>query len=121
MHPGQYVILNSDKSSVVEKSLRELEYHFWLLDTIGLGPESIVVIHVGGVYRDREKATRNFHRVIEENKWLTRRIAIENDERYYTVREAIEIAEPFDIPVVYDHFHHRLNPSKFSVDRLIST
>ncbi|MEM2024703.1 MAG: hypothetical protein QXW94_00185 [Desulfurococcaceae archaeon] len=121
MHPGQCVILNSDKSSVFEKSLGELEYHFWLLDTIGLGPESIVVVHVGGVCGDREKATRNLHRVLEENKWLTRRIAIEDDEKYYTVREAIEIAEPFNIPVVYDHFHQRLNSSKFSVDRLIST
>lgn len=25
------------------------------------------------------------------------------------------------MPVVYDHYHHKLNPSRFSVDRLVST
>lgn len=121
MHPGQYVVLNSDKPDVVKKSLKELEYHFWVLDTIEFGLESVVVVHVGGVYGNKDKAIRNLCGVLEEHKWLTRRLALENDERYYTVKDVIEIAETFNIPVVYDHFHHKLNPSKFSVDRLIST
>lgn len=121
MHPGQYVVLNSNDSAVVEKSLRELEYHFWVLDTLGLGLESIVVVHVGGVYGNKQQAIRNLYNVLEENRWLLRRIAFENDERYYTVQDVLEISESFDVPVVYDHLHHKLNPSTFSVDRLIST
>lgn len=121
MHPGQYVVLNSDDPGVVERSLREIEYHFWVLDTLGLGPESIVVVHVGGVYGDKDKAKRRLYQVLEENKWLTRRIALENDERYYTIADVLDIAKSFDIPVVYDHFHHKLNPSKFNIDDLIST
>lgn len=121
MHPAQYIVLNSPRRSVVEKSIKELWYHFWVLDTIGFGGESIVVLHVGGVFGDKEGAVKNLYRVLEENKWLTRRLALENDERHYSVREVIEIAEPFGIPVVYDHYHHTLNPSSFSVDRLIAT
>lgn len=121
MHPGQYVVLNSNDLSVVDRSLRELEYHFWVLDTLGLGSESIVVVHVGGIYGDKQKAIKNLYRVLEENKWLLRRLALENDERYYTVKDVIEIAESFNIPAIYDHFHHKLNSSSFNVDRLIST
>lgn len=121
MHPGQFVVLNSNNPTVIERSLKEIEYHFWVLDTLELGPESIVVVHIGGVYEDKQKAIQNLYRVLEENRWLTRRIALENDERYYTVEEVLDIAESFNIPMVYDHYHHKLNPSGFKVDRLIST
>lgn len=121
MHPAQFVVLNSLNPNVVEKSLMEMEYHFWVLDTLGFGSDSIVVVHVGGVFGDKDRAMRNLQRVLEENKWLLRRVALENDERHYTVKEVIDVAEPFGIPVVYDHYHHKLNPSRFSVDRLIST
>lgn len=121
MHPGQYVVLNSDNPGVIERSLRELEYHFWVLDTLGLGPESVVVVHAGGVYGDKQRATRRLYETLEENRWLLRRIALENDERYYTVLDVLEIGEAFNVPVVYDHLHHKLNPSAFSVDRLVAT
>lgn len=121
MHPGQYVVLNSSNPLIVERSLKELEYHFWVLDTIGLGSDSIVVVHVGGIYGDKQRAIRNLYSVLEENRWLLRRLALENDERYYSVSDVIEICESFGIPVVYDHFHHKLNPSRFSIDRLIDT
>lgn len=121
MHPGQYVVLNSNDPDVVKRSLKELEYHFWVLDTLGLGPEGIVVVHVGGVYGDKRQAIKNLYKTLEENKWLLRRIAFENDEKYYTVLDVLEIGEAFNIPVVYDHLHHKLNPSAFSMDRLVST
>lgn len=121
MHPGQYVVLNSFNPNVRSKSLRELEYHFKVLDFLDLGSESIVVIHLGGVYGDKRRALKNLYNVFEDNKWLLKRIALENDERYYTVQEVLEVAESFSVPVVYDHYHHKLNPSNFDVDRLLST
>jgi len=46
-HPGQFTQLGSPKPQVVEASIRELAYHCELLDLMGLGPDSIVIIHVG--------------------------------------------------------------------------
>lgn len=111
MHPGQYVVLNSKRQDVVENSLSELRYHFWLLDTMGFGPESVVVIHIGGGYGNKREALRRFVEVFEQNRWLQRRLAVENDERIYTAAEALELAKTLDIPVVFDYHHHRLNPS----------
>lgn len=121
MHPGQYVVLNSPNENVTMRSLAELRYHFWVLNTLGLGDESIVTVHVGGVYGNKKRALKRFEETIEDNRWLIRRLALENDERYYTISEVIEICETFDIPSVFDYYHHMLNPSKFNVDRLVST
>lgn len=121
MHPGQFVVLNSPRRDVVERSLRELDYHFKVLDLLGLSKESVVVVHVGGVYGDKSRAVKRLFEVLEENRWLLRRLALENDERYYNVLDVLEIADSYGLPVVYDHYHHKLNPSQFSMDRLINT
>lgn len=121
MHPGQFVVLNSPKQDVVEKSLKELKYHFRVLDALELEKESIVVVHVGGVYGDKSKSIKRLCDVLDENKWLLDRLALENDERYYTVSDVLEIAEAYGLPVVYDHYHHKLNPSRFDVGRLVDT
>ncbi|MEM4576118.1 MAG: UV DNA damage repair endonuclease UvsE [Candidatus Nezhaarchaeales archaeon] len=121
MHPGQYVVLSSPNEAVLNRSLAELKYHFWVLDTLGLGSESVVVIHVGGVYKDKRRVVKRLEEALKRNQWLIKRLALENDERHYTISEVIEMAEVLGVPAVFDYYHHMLNPSKFSVDRLIAT
>lgn len=120
MHPGQFVVLNSPNKEVVASSLRELRYHFWLLDTLGVGPEGIVVIHGGGTYGDKEKSLDRLRATIKENPWLIDRIALENDERYYTVADLLKFTD-LNIPIVYDHYHHMLNPSHFEPIEIIES
>lgn len=119
MHPGQFVVLNSPKEEVLSASLRELEYHFWALDTLGVGEDGVVVIHGGGVYQDKEQSLRRLREVLKRHPWLKRRIAIENDERHYTVRELLD-AE-LEVPIVYDNYHHSLNPSDFEPEEVLET
>ncbi|MEM0487403.1 MAG: UV DNA damage repair endonuclease UvsE [Sulfolobales archaeon] len=121
MHPGQFVVLNSPREDVVRRSLKELSYHMWVLDTMGLSWESIIVVHVGGVYGNKREALKRFEKTIGENEWLTKRLAIENDEKYYTAEDVVELGEKLGLPVVFDYYHHLLNPSAFSIDRLVET
>ncbi len=116
MHPGQFVVLSSPKQEVVSNSLRELEYHFWLLDILGVGKEGIVVVHVGGVFEGKEESIKRFKKVLRNNPWLLQRLAVENDERHYSIAELLQADLP--IPIVYDHYHHSLNPSHFSIEEL---
>lgn len=120
MHPGQFVVLNSPYKKVVDSSLRELEYHFWVLDTLDLGKESIVVIHAGGVYGDKKESLLRFKNIIRKNPWLLKRIAVENDEKNYTVKDILELRE-LNIPIVYDHYHNMLNPSIFDSEEIVSS
>jgi len=119
MHPGQFVVLNSPKKEVVDASLRELEYHFWVLETLGVGAEGVVVIHAGGVYEDKRESLKRLKNTLRENQWLYRYLAIENDERHYTVKDLLD-AE-LDLPIVFDYYHNRLNPSEFEVSEILQT
>ncbi|MCS7262438.1 MAG: UV DNA damage repair endonuclease UvsE [Aquificaceae bacterium] len=119
MHPGQFVVLSSPKEQVLSASLRELEYHFWLLDRLGVGREGVVVVHVGGLFEGKEGALKRFKKVLKEQGWLTERLVVENDERHYTVEDLLRAELP--IPIVYDHYHHTLNPSNFQPDEVLST
>ncbi|MCS6998575.1 MAG: UV DNA damage repair endonuclease UvsE, partial [Aquificaceae bacterium] len=119
MHPGQFVVLSSPRRDVVDSSLKELEYHFWLLDTLGVGEEGTVVIHLGGVYGDKQESIKRFKGVLSSNPWLLKRLVVENDERHYTVKDLLEAELP--IPIVYDHYHNSLNPSIFEPKDVLQT
>src|SRR4051794_39649741 len=47
-HPGQYTVLNSEDERVQGLAVAELEVQAEILDGMGLGPEAVVVLHVGG-------------------------------------------------------------------------
>jgi UV DNA damage endonuclease len=121
MHPGQYTILSTENKYIFKRSLNEIKYHFWLLDELGLNENSIVVIHLGGVYGNKEKTKKIFIRNVKRENWLKSRLAIENDDRYYNTKELIEIAKELSLPVVFDWFHHQLNTSIFSITDLLET
>lgn len=117
MHPGQFVVLNSKNPKIVEASLRELEYHFWLLDCLEVGEEGVVVVHGGGVYDDKRRSLERLKETVDKNPWLRQRLAVENDERFYTVVDLLDVG----LPLVYDHYHNSLNPSDFDPDDVIKT
>jgi UV DNA damage endonuclease len=58
-HPGQYTVLNSERPDVRDAAIAELEVQASLLDAMGLGPEAVVVLHVGsGAGRPRTDSSR---------------------------------------------------------------
>ena len=51
-HPSQYVVLNSPDPALVARSVADLASQADMLDRMELGPEAVLVIHVGGTYGD---------------------------------------------------------------------
>lgn len=107
MHPGQYVVLNSPNRSVAEAAKAELSYHADFLDQLGLGPRHKIILHVGGLYGDRDASIQRFS---EEFGALPRnvrpRLVLENDERSYGSEEVLSLCEALGIPMVFDYLHH---------------
>ena len=112
MHPGQYTVLNSPRPEVVESSLAELEYHARFLDALGVGPENKIVLHLGGVYGDKTAAlSRLAENAARLSQSAAARLVLENDERSYTLEDALGASAVTGAPVVFDVFHHAWKPS----------
>ena len=114
MHPGQYINPGSPKPEVVDRSLTELRYVARVFDFIG-SPDSVLVLHLGGAYDDREAATRRFVEALLPEKEVLRYLAIENDERIWTVAETVRAARSLGVPAIVDTLHHTLNPGDLTL------
>lgn len=112
MHPDQFVLLNALDERIVESSIRELEYHARVLDLMELPLSARLQIHVGGVYGDKQAGIRRFaerYRLLPQP--IRRRLVVENDDRSYAVADCLEVNRLTGVPVLFDVFHHLVNPS----------
>jgi UV DNA damage endonuclease len=110
MHPGQYTVLNSLDESVVERAVEDLRYHTRFLDALDLDSSHKIILHIGGVYGDKEAAMKRFIKNYEAlDQRIKDRLIIENDDRQYTISEVLAISKAAEIPVVYDNLHHASN------------
>ena len=102
-HPSQYVVLNSTEERVREAAIRDLELHAELFDALGLGPESVVVLHVGGAAGGVDGFLAGLERLSDRAR---ARLVVENDDRTYGLRAVLDVAERGGVPVVWDILHH---------------
>lgn len=114
IHPGQFIQLGSKNPKVVESSLKELEYCTRLLDSFEAGSDGVITLHLGGTNGDKEATMDRFCKVFEENPWLEKYLALENDEYNFTALETLEVAKRCGIGMIFDIFHHSINPSEIS-------
>ena len=106
-HPGQYTVLNSEDERVQGLAVDELEVQAELLDRMGLGAEAVVVLHVGGAAGGAEAGMDRFVRGFEMLSDAARaRLVVENDDRTFSLRDVLGLAERIGRPVVWDILHH---------------
>ncbi|MEZ0322105.1 MAG: UV DNA damage repair endonuclease UvsE [Thermus sp.] len=117
-HPGQYVNPGSPNPPVVERSLAELRYTARALSLLG-AEDGVLVLHLGGVYGERQKALRRFTENLRGEGEVLRYLALEHDERLWTVEDVLEAAEALGVPVVVDTLHHALNPGRFTLEEAL--
>lgn len=111
MHPGQYTVLNSPYGDVAERAILDLDYHGRVLDCLGGGREAKIVLHIGGVYKDKGAAMARFiSNYVQLSDSVKDRLVIENDDTSYNIHDVLEIGSCLDIPVVFDNLHHQVNP-----------
>ena len=117
-HPGQYVVLNSEDEGVRDGAVRDLELQAELLDAMGLGPEAVVVLHVGGAAGGHEAGIDRFLAGFERLSERAReRLVIENDDRTYALGHVLALHERTGLRVVWDILHHHCNDPDGIPDR----
>ncbi|MFA5102641.1 MAG: UV DNA damage repair endonuclease UvsE [Candidatus Thermoplasmatota archaeon] len=109
MHPDQFIVLNTPREEVFQRSIAELAYHAAVLDLLDLDTTAKIQLHVGGVYGDKSQSLQRFiDRFTSLDHSITRRLVIENDEKSYHIKDCLQISGKTGIPILFDHFHHSL-------------
>lgn len=109
-HPDHYVILNSDDKTILKTSIKTLRMHYQLLIAFGIPPKHRCVLHIGGLYQDKEQALEQFI-----NNWgyvpveLQEMIILENDDTTFDIHDTLYLCEKLSIPMVFDLHHHKIN------------
>jgi UV DNA damage endonuclease len=114
MHPGQFINPGSPNPETAGRSLDELRYTARVFDMMGLD-DAVVVLHLGGAYDDRPAAVARFVEALRAQEDILRYLALENDERIWTVGEIVGAARALGIPAILDNLHHSLNPGGLSL------
>ena len=116
-HPSQYVVLNSPDPNLVRKSAWDLLSQAEMLDRMELGPEAVMVIHVGGTYGDREASNARW-----VETWATlpepvrRRLVLEHDDIRFSASDVLWIHEHTGVRLIFDHQHFWcLNPDSLDM------
>ena len=106
-HPSQYVVINGPDPKLTAKSVWDLASQAEMLDRMGLGPEAVMVIHVGGVYDDRELSRERWVRTWETlPEHVQRRMVLENDDIRFDAADVLWIHDRTGVKCVFDYQHH---------------
>ncbi len=117
-HPGQYVVLNSERPDVQTAALRDMELQAEVLDAMGLGPEAVSILHVGGAAGGHSAALERFERGFERLSERAReRLVVENDDRTFALGDVLELHRRTGVKVVWDILHHHCNDPEGIPDR----
>ena len=113
-HPDQFVVLNSPRPDVVDRSVAELEYQTEVAEWVGA---DVVNIHGGGAYGDKTSALDAFAKNLSRLSDRVRsRLTVENDDTTYTPADLLSLCRSEGVPLVYDVHHHRCNLDDLSVE-----
>lgn len=111
-HPGQYNVLGSQSSRVVQNTIHDLNQHARIMDSMGLpcSPYSKINIHLGTAQGGKDAAIKRF---CTNFSYLSdsaqKRLTVENDDKtaMFTVEDLAEgVTAAIGVPVVCDMHHH---------------
>lgn len=126
-HPSQYIILNSPDEALVAKSVWDVATQAEILDSMELGPEAVLVIHVGGAYGDRQSGCERWVRTWERLPAHARaRLVLENDDLRYGPADVLWIHERTGVRLIFDYqhwwcFNPEGVPMREALERMLAT
>ena len=115
-HPDQYAVLNSMDSKIVKNTVEILEYHYKIMDALGI-KDKIIILHVGssacGKKASITRFINNFNKLPDHIKKC---IAVENDDKVYNIKDVLELCHKINVPMVLDYHHFICNNEKEDIN-----
>ncbi|MEG4011275.1 MULTISPECIES: UV DNA damage repair endonuclease UvsE [unclassified Microcoleus] len=114
LHPDQFVVLSSDKLSVVANSIKILATHALILDMLQQPRSPYALMNIHGGKGDRASQLTSVIRDLPES--IRSRLTFENDEYAYSSSELLEVCLDTAVPMVFDAHHHVIHEHLASYD-----
>ena len=115
-HPDQYAVLNSMDSKIVKNTVEILEYHYKIMDALGI-KDKIIILHVGssacGKKASITRFINNFNKLPDHIKKC---IAVDNDDKVYNIKDVLELCHKINVPMVLDYHHFICNNEKEDIN-----
>jgi len=123
-HPDQFNVLASDNEQSVQKTIKELNHHGWIMDQLGCerSYENPINIHINCTKGNpADIAARFMSNLNQCDQSVTSRLVVENEDKgIWTVSNLIKyIYEPYKLPITFDNLHHKCNPCGLPEDSAI--
>ncbi|MEV5116052.1 UV DNA damage repair endonuclease UvsE [Peribacillus frigoritolerans] len=120
-HPNQFTLFTSPKPEITQNAVKDMEFHYKMLDAMGIADTSFINIHVGGAYGDKESALVRVHDNLKSLPMhIKERMTLENDDKTYTASETLGVCKREGIPLVFDYHHHLANLSDEPLNELLT-
>lgn len=119
-HPGQYTLFTSPTDQVTNNAIEDMEYHYKMLEAMGVELDAAINIHIGGAYGDKENTLVRFHENMKSLPAQIKRITtLENDDKTYNIKETLNACEKENIPMVLDYHHYFANKDDLDLETYI--
>ena len=106
-HPGQYNVVGTPDLKCFQQTINDLSYHCEVLDLMNMNQDSVMVVHGGGIYGDKEltkeRWCKQFYELPDN---VRKRLVLENCERCFSIQDCLDIADKINIAVVFDTHHY---------------
>ena len=130
IHPDQFNVLASEKPEVANKTIRELNFHAWVLDEMGMPQSYDCPINIHPSVSTKDPTDANLKKIVDRfwqafqktNDGVKKRLVVENEDKgcwncmnlfkYFHIytRETYNHA----FPLTYDNLHNKCNPSQIN-------
>ncbi|MFJ7726194.1 UV DNA damage repair endonuclease UvsE [Neobacillus sp. NPDC097160] len=109
-HPNQFTLFTSHRTEVTMNAVKDMDYHFRMLEAMNALERGIINIHIGGAYGDKETSLNRFHQSIKKlPSEIKKQMTLENDDKTYNVEETLFTCEKAKIPMILDYHHYMAN------------
>lgn len=113
-HPDQFVVLNSVRPEVVASAIEELEWQAQVAELVGA---DVICLHGGSTAGGRDGAiARLVDGIARLSPRVRERLALENDDRCYSVADLLPACLTTGLPLVLDAHHHRVLDGELSLE-----
>ena len=116
-HPGQFNVVGTPVKKAYQQTIVDLSWHADVLDLIGCGPDSVMVVHGGGLYGDKNATIKRWYcQFLKLPENVRKRLVLENCEKCFSIEDCLVISKLINIPVVFDTHHfdcyNKLHPEE---------